>query len=103
MGRFVLMLIALNFCLDSYAQGALQSASVHVELSKEQIHIFQTFHLDLPDTMTQVQLRALHFDHLHISDFTIQSDHFKVIKNDLEPSKLYSCLLYTSPSPRDRG
>jgi len=88
--RCILLLIAFSYGLDNHAQGTLQSASVQVELSKEVIHIAQTFHLDLSDTITQIHLRALRFDHLSISDFTTQSDLFEVIENDIIPSKLYS-------------
>lgn len=90
MNRFILLLIAFSFGLDSHAQGTLLGASVQVELSKEDIHITQTFHLELPDTTEQIHIRALRFDHLMISDFTIQSDLLEAEEDDLVHPKLYS-------------
>jgi len=85
-----MLLISISYGLDSHAQGSLQSASVEVELSKEEINIAQTFHLELPDTTEQIHLRALRFDHLMITDFTIQSDQLEVVESDLVHPKLYS-------------
>ena len=39
--------------------------------------------------------------HLHYGDLTDATNIIGVIKK-IEPDEIYNCLLYTSPSPRDR-
>ncbi len=90
MRRCILLLIAISIGLVSHAQGTLQHASVQVDLSIEEIHIAQRFHLDLPDTTKYIQLSAIRYDHLSLSDITTPSGHYKLSEQDGAPSKLYS-------------
>lgn len=89
MGRCILLLVAIGMSLGSRAQGTLERASVQVDLSKEAIQLTQTLHLDLPDTIKHVDLRALSLDHLSLSGFTIQSDRYSVEAQVPASTKLY--------------
>ena len=53
--------------------------------------------LDLPDTLTWEWLAFPAFDTLHATGKLLDWSFLRLVSHD------YHCLLYTSPSPRDRG
>ena len=79
-------------------QGMIQGVIEHILMKKDKDKtIFYCANLNLEDDIDQYTKLYVHID--FVTDYEASTDTYL----DLDGLKKYFCLLYTSPSPRDRG